>query len=129
TPVAVSGLTNAVAITANAFHSCALLGDGTVRCWGSANLGALGDGTTSGTRVTPVQVFGLARAVAIAAGTSHTCAVIGDGGVRCWGGNGSGQLGDGTTTTRPSPAIVTGVAGAVAITAGFAHTCVAIGTG
>ena len=57
TPVAVSGLTGVVAISAGAEYSCALLGDGTARCWGRNLFGQLGDGTTMD-RLTPVAVSG-----------------------------------------------------------------------
>jgi alpha-tubulin suppressor-like RCC1 family protein len=127
TPVAVSGITNAVAVTAGRAHSCALLVDGTVRCWGK-NGGNLGDGTNVD-RPFPVQVIGLARVVAIAAGTNHTCAIGADGLVRCWGSNGVGQVGDGTMTLRLAPVFIAGASGAVAIVAGNAHTCALIGNG
>jgi hypothetical protein len=71
-------------IAAGTSHSCALLGDGTVSCWGSNGTGQLGDGTQTD-RLTPVQVVGLTDAVAIAAGSNHSCALHGDGTVSCWG--------------------------------------------
>ena len=53
---------------------------------------------------TPIDVGGLATGTtAIAAGFYHVCAVTGTGGVRCWGGNDTGQLGDGSTTDRLTP--------------------------
>jgi pimeloyl-ACP methyl ester carboxylesterase len=55
--------------------------------------------------------------------------VLGDGTARCWGANGSGQLGDGTTTERLTPVAVSGLSGAVAITAGWYHTCALLGDG
>ena len=56
-----------LAIAAGDYHTCALLSDGTARCWGNNSYGQLGDGTTTG-RSTPVAVSGLSNAVAIAAG-------------------------------------------------------------
>ena len=67
TPVAVSGLSNVVAIAAGYCHTCALRGDGTARCWGNNDYGQLGDNSTDD-RLTPVAVSGLSNAVAIAAG-------------------------------------------------------------
>jgi alpha-tubulin suppressor-like RCC1 family protein len=103
TPVYVAGLAGVTAIAAGAVHTCALLEDGTVRCWGSNEEGELGDGGVSdGT--SPVDVIGLAdRVTAIEAGSRHTCAILTDGDVRCWGPNERGQIGDGTTTARSEP--------------------------
>ena len=83
-------------------HTCALLADGTARCWG--NVSAYPQDA-----FTPVPVPGLAAAVALASGLSHDCALLADRRVVCWGYNASGQLGDGTTTSSPTPVEVVGL--------------------
>jgi alpha-tubulin suppressor-like RCC1 family protein len=123
TPVAVSELSSAIAASVAPFFSCAVLADGSVRCWGQGAFGALGDGTNTDHLAPGPAVSGLSSAVAIAAGTVWACALRADGTVRCWGANGHGELGDGTTTFQPTPVAVSGLSNAVAITAGAGHTC------
>src|SRR5438034_3530979 len=97
-PVQVSGLSEVSMITTRGGHSCAVLTDGTVRCWGANTRGEVGISNAADDVLLPTPVAGLTSVTAIACGLLHTCAVLQDGTVRCWGGNGYGQLGTGTTS-------------------------------
>ena len=89
-------------------HSCALLTNSAVMCWGWNYYGQLGDGTTTrGT--TPVDVSGITTATSIARGGRYSCALLTGGTIKCWGSNGNGRLGDGTTTDRTTPVEVSGI--------------------
>ena len=103
-PVKVSGFEGGVkTVVVGGSHTCALTAAGGVKCWGNNEYGQLGDGTTTG-RNAPVDVVGLTGGVAaIAAGGSHTCALMSSGAVKCWGLNDSGQLGNGTTHNSNTP--------------------------
>ena len=104
-PVTVAGITNAVAVDAGAFHSCALLDGGSVQCWGYTGIGALEEhmGRFS---VMPVTVAGITNATAVDVGHTHSCALLGSGSMKCWGSNINGELGNGTTLRSFAPVIV-----------------------
>jgi alpha-tubulin suppressor-like RCC1 family protein len=133
-PAGSGSLTNVSQIAAGRLHTCARISDGTVRCWGANANGQLGDGTTT-QRLLPVIVknstnTGSLTAVAsIVPGGIHTCALLTDGTARCWGFNGNGQIGDGTTTQRLLPVVVKNEAGSGSLTgvtqlsAQEVHTC------
>ena len=78
-------------------HTCAVLSDGTLKCWGWNNAGQLGDGSTTN-RATPTATTALGSAVVqLSLGLSHTCAVLTGGVLKCWGMNMNGQLGIAST--------------------------------
>jgi alpha-tubulin suppressor-like RCC1 family protein len=139
TPTLVPGLTDVVQVATGGSHTCALRADGTVRCWGSNFAGVLGDGTTTD-RLAPVTVLpvsgsgALGGVIQITAGGSHTCALISNGTVRCWG---IATLnGGGSTENLFRPVVVPGVgsaplSGVSQMSAGGSHTCAVLvdGTG
>ncbi len=124
-PVQVSGLTaNVVRVEAGQNHACAILNDGSLRCWGQNNNGQLGDGTTTD-RNTPVQVSGLTSGVSqVSPGGNFSCAIV-SGTAHCWGDNSAGGLGVGSpleAVTTPLP--VVGLSNSVSdIGAGTVHVC------
>lgn len=129
-------------IVAGSEHTCVLIEDGSVKCWGRNQYGQLGLGNEDNfgddwMELLPNIQVDLAgrRALQIAAGYAHTCALLEDETVRCWGLNDSGQLGIGSTFERGNAAlemgsfldnadIRTGYGPPIAIDAGSTHTCV-----
>ena len=116
----------AVQVSMGFSHTCALLDNGSVKCWGNGSSRQLGMGISnvnSTNAPTGVALLGGVAAVQVSAGDYHTCAVLVDGVLKCWGLNSEGRLGDGTTTTRSSPVAVNLGGDASSVTAGEKHTC------
>jgi alpha-tubulin suppressor-like RCC1 family protein len=128
TPIPVKGLTGVTAIAANRNFSVALLAGGTVVAWGDDELGQLGNAAVLEEETieeeghfspSPVPVEGLSEATAIAAGQTHTLALLGDKTVVAWGDDREGQLGNGAEepmSVHPVP--VTGLTDVASIAAG-----------
>lgn len=125
TPVHVAGITDAKSLSVRTFHTCVVIKDGTINCWGRNNFGQLGNGTTEDSSI-PVHVHGITNAVFVAVGVFHSCALLADGTVKCWGYNAYSQLGDRTFKNSHVPVLVKGLSEATAITSGGGHNCVVI---
>ncbi len=130
----------AAKVFAGGLHACAVLAGGNVSCWGYNGYGQLGNGNTTEqwrqslvvTNVTGTLLSGVNAASpgsTVAGGYLHSCAVKTDGSVMCWGYNGYGQLGNGSTASSSVALPVTAISGAVAVAAGTYHSCALISTG
>jgi alpha-tubulin suppressor-like RCC1 family protein len=129
-PVDVFGLSNIRALSAGVASSCVVNSSGGAMCWGNNSAGQLGMGT-SVDQLVPGDVIGLSSGVSfVVASHDHTCARMSAGGIKCWGANASGQLGDGGTTPSSTPVDVSGLTtGTRFVTVGAAHACVVTGLG
>jgi cysteine-rich repeat protein len=147
-PVELGTGRHAVAVAAGGRHSCVILDDGSVKCWGENLLGELGLGDSlphgtepeqMGDALAEVKLGTARRALELSAGASHTCVVLDDGALKCWGINARGQLGLGDAELRGDqagemgsalPAVALAVPESPAqLAAGNAHTCASFAAG
>ena len=144
TPVAVTGISDATQVVVGTQDACALLSGGTVDCWGYNGQGALGNGSTAGDGndtsadtcgvydcwPTPTAVSGITNAIQITAGTYDACALLSTGSIDCWGDNGLGDLGDGTSSSSDLPEPVTGITDATQLATGIGEAnCALVASG
>lgn len=125
-PVAVRGVVSSrrvAQVACGDTHCCALDTLGRVECWGDNLTGALGTGTEELLDPTPRTAALPGPATTLALGGAHSCALLDDGSIHCWGSNFFGQLGDGTTTNRFVAVAVAVSDRFVAVAAGGSHTC------
>ncbi len=132
-PVAVAGIVNATAVSTGGSHACALLADGHIQCWGLNDSGQLGNGLVVPSPslpllAVPFPVLGIEGAMAVSTGGNHTCALLGDGRVRCWGSNVGGEsTGDARDLNPLTPTDVRGLAASGSVSAGeLRNTCAAL---
>ena len=128
----------ATAIAAGTYHSCALLDNGQVKCWGANARGQLGNGTIvnvgdvaneMGDNLSPIQLGSGRTATAITAGDSHSCALLDNGQVKCWGYNVYGQLGQGSmVNVGDAPNEMGDNLAAIQLGSGRTATAIAAGT-
>lgn len=131
--VSVSTSVAVTAVATGGAHTCVLMTNGTVFCWGRGESGQLGnpppsttcplDGSLFPCSTSPIGVAGAPAFVQLVAGGAHTCALTNDGTAHCWGSNTSGQLGDDSTTDRHAPVPVATDLKFASIDAGAEHTC------
>ena len=127
----------AVAISAGGQSTtCALLDNGSVACWGGGENGYLGNGDTNDSYIpTLTGSFGAGRtAVAISTAQQHSCAILDNGSVACWGKGGEGQLGNGGTDDKYTPTLTSSLhpdlnRTAIALATGLWYTCALLDNG
>lgn len=146
--VSLSTTQAATQIVAGGAHTCALLADGSVKCWGLNDSGQLGQGShfnrgddamEMGTSLSPIQLGSGRTAKRISAGYSHTCALLDNDTIKCWGRNDYGQLGLGDYhdrgdepgemgNTLPTVSFGWVLDPPTKVEAGGDHTCALLGT-
>jgi alpha-tubulin suppressor-like RCC1 family protein len=113
---------NVLQITVRDSHSCGILNNNTLKCWGYNGWGQLGDGTTVN-RSSPVTIDSGTGYQRVSAGYHHVCGITSSSALKCWGRNNSGQLGDGTTIMRTTPISIDGSTSYQRVSSGYYYTC------
>jgi len=113
-------------------HTCAIVENGSLYCWGDNDYGQLGTGDTNQRNLPTYVNLGGSSVISVEAGTGHTCAIVENGSIYCWGRNHKGQLGnDNFVAFQWNPQLVNLSVGrtAVQVSAGFYHTCAVLDNG
>ena len=129
-------LINASQVSTGASHTCIVSINSTIKCWGSGDSGQLGNGSENN-KYTATPVPSIENATLVSAGgnirysddgsveykASHTCTLLSDNTVKCWGSGDSGQLGNGSISNQTTPVTVSGIDNAIEVSAGECNTC------
>jgi alpha-tubulin suppressor-like RCC1 family protein len=110
-------------LSAGEDHTCGVTTDSVAYCWGRNEFGQFGNGTITAGHLTPLRVGGTLRFRQVSAAVFHTCGVSPANRAFCWGHNGTGRIGDGTTTQRLTPVQVVGGLRFLQVSASSGHTC------
>lgn len=129
TLVQVAGLTDVASVSCGGGHTCVVKTDQTVWCWGWSNQGQVGNGSVQTAVTTPTQVSGLASVSTVVTGLGHSCVLLTNGTVWCWGWNLYGQVGSGVFNDRELSPVQVSITDVVSIAAGVGHTCALQSTG
>lgn len=124
----IEGTTGVLSSAAGYYHSCSILSDRSVKCWGAGTTGRLGNGADVNSSY-PVTVTGINNATQITVAKDSTCVLLSTGSIKCWGAGFAGQLGNGTTTDSNIPVTVSGITNAVQISGGANNYCAVLATG
>jgi alpha-tubulin suppressor-like RCC1 family protein len=128
-PQFVRNISGAIKAITGGYHTCAMLADRTMQCWGRNQDGQIGNGDSTTDVSLPTPVVGLGPVADFAGGGYHNCALMADNSVRCWGRNARGQVGDGTDITPVTqPHVVSGLT-AAALSLGGYHSCALLQNG
>ncbi|MBU6375573.1 MAG: putative Ig domain-containing protein [Bdellovibrionales bacterium] len=122
-PITIDGSTSYRAVAAGLSHTCGITSSGTLKCWGSNTWGQIGDGGATTNRLLPSRVDPFTSYQAITAGSNHSCGISASGQLKCWGQNGSGQLGNGNFSGWITPTIIDIETRYQQIDAGYSSTC------
>ena len=123
-PKELTNISNVEDLSSGHAHSCALLRDGTVSCWGSNIYGECGQAISDSTKVVPPSKVTLpGKATKVVTGYQHTCAILEDKTVSCWGSNAWGQLGNDVLESSGTPTAIGGMTDVVDVSTGSGHTC------
>jgi alpha-tubulin suppressor-like RCC1 family protein len=128
-PGAVQNLGPVADLAAGGYHNCALMPDHTVECWGRNGRGQVGDGTSNSPITLPHQVVGMNSAAALSLGGYHSCALLQNATVQCWGQSDVGQIGAPGLAFSSVPVTVNGIASATAVYTGYLHSCALLSDG